>query len=329
MKKVLVIQTAFIGDVILATSLLETLHKHSKEQLQIDLLVRKGNEGLLEGHPFINEVLIWNKKNGKYQALLNLKKTLRKTKYDIVYNLQRFGGTGWLTWRSGARTKVGFKKNPFAFGFNRKYEHEIGTVLHEIERNFQLIKEDLSPNASIEKPRLYPGLEELNQVRQLTDSTEQYFVLAPSSVWFTKQLPFEKWCELIKTFNKEQPIYLIGAPNDSDYLKTIVDSCNDRNVINLAGKLSLLASAALIQNADRTYVNDSAPLHLASAVNAPVTAFFCSTLPSFGFGPLSDDSKIVEVTEKLDCRPCGLHGHATCPKGHFNCGKLIHISSQN
>ncbi|HEV9038701.1 MAG TPA: glycosyltransferase family 9 protein, partial [Puia sp.] len=71
------------------------------------------------------------------------------------------------------------------------------------------------------------------------------------------------------------------------------------------------------------YVNDSAPMHFASAVNAPVTAVYCSTLPEFGFGPLSDDSHIVQIAQHLDCRPCGLHGYKACPLGHFNCAHKI------
>jgi heptosyltransferase-2 len=73
------------------------------------------------------------------------------------------------------------------------------------------------------------------------------------------------------------------------------------------------------------YVNDSAPLHLSSAMNAPVTAFFCSTVPEFGFTPLSEESNIVEVKQKLTCRPCGLHGYKKCPEGHFKCGNDIAI----
>ena len=72
------------------------------------------------------------------------------------------------------------------------------------------------------------------------------------------------------------------------------------------------------------YVNDSAPMHFASAMDAPVAAIYCSTVPSFGFGPLSTQSYIIEVHEQLACRPCGLHGKAACPLGHFNCARLIH-----
>ncbi len=94
-------------------------------------------------------------------------------------------------------------------------------------------------------------------------------------------------------------------------------------MINLAGKLSFLSSAALMKGARMNYVNDSAPMHFASAVNAPVTAVYCSTIPSFGYGPLSDRSFIVETPVALHCRPCGLHGHTKCPEGHFHCAVKI------
>src|SRR2546430_12119239 len=91
------------------------------------------------------------------------------------------------------------------------------------------------------------------------------------------------------------------------------------SVMNLCGKLSFLQSAALMKETAMNYVNDSAPMHFASAVNAPVTAVYCSTLPSFGFGPLSDKRFIVEIQHPLSCRPCGLHGRPVCPLGHFKC----------
>ena len=74
------------------------------------------------------------------------------------------------------------------------------------------------------------------------------------------------------------------------------------------------------------YVNDSAPMHFASAVNAPTAAIYCSTVPSFGFGPLSTKAVVIEIQEPLACRPCGIHGHAACPEGHFNCA--LHIKDE-
>jgi heptosyltransferase-2 len=152
--------------------------------------------------------------------------------------------------------------------------------------------------------------------------------MAPSSVWFTKQLPFEQWVKLIKKKSAAEPaskIYLLGAKNEADYIDRIITAAGSDRAINLAGKFSFLDTASLMRDAAMNYVNDSAPLHIASAMNAPVTAFFCSTVPGFGFGPLSDRSIIAQTTENLDCRPCGLHGHRECPKGHFKCGFGIEI----
>jgi heptosyltransferase-2 len=89
----------------------------------------------------------------------------------------------------------------------------------------------------------------------------------------------------------------------------------------MAGRLTFLESAALMRRATMNYVNDSAPLHIASAVDAPVTAVFCSTLPAFGFGPLSPSARVVQV-EGLSCRPCGVHGRRSCPEGHFACAQI-------
>lgn len=325
MKKILIIQTSFIGDVILATSLLETLYQSYKNEVELELLVRKGNEGLFEAHPYLSAIHIWDKKSKKYKHLLSLIKSLRRSNYYRVYNLQRFGATGWLTARLKADLKVGFAKNPFSFLFNRKMPHEIGNGQHEIERNFKLIAEDLPENAQLLKPKLYPTEKDVQKVNELLDEINSFMVLAPASVWFTKQAPREKWVELTKMYGPKMPVLFIGGPNDSDLIEEIIYSSGIDNAINLAGKLTLLQSAYLIHKANRTFVNDSAPLHLASAMNAPVTAFFCSTVPNFGFGPLSDDAVIVESAENLKCRPCGLHGYKACPETHFKCGTGIRI----
>ena len=81
-----------------------------------------------------------------------------------------------------------------------------------------------------------------------------------------------------------------------------------------------------MQGARMNYVNDSAPMHLCSAMNAPTTAVFCSTVPAFGFGPLADHSRIAEIRGVLECRPCNLHGRPACPLGHFRCAHDILIN---
>ena len=313
--KFLVIQTAFIGDVVLATALLEKLHAHYPDA-HIDFLVRKGNETLLTGHPFIHEVLIWNKRERKLRNLLNLIGRIRRAKYDVIINVQRFAATGLLTAFSGAGQRIGFDKNPLSFLFTKKIPHIVGTR-HEIERNQALIAALTDDQPA--KPRLYPTQADEEKVRPY--KTKPYITVSPASVWFTKQYPKEKWSAFLGQVPEEYAVYLLGAPNDRDLCEEI--KAAHPKAVNLSGTLSFLQSAALMKDAEMNYVNDSAPMHFASAVNAPVTAVYCSTIPAFGFGPLSDKSYIVEIRQPLDCRPCGLHGYKACPLGHFNCAYRI------
>ena len=338
--KFLVIQTAFIGDVVLATALIEKLHTFYPEAT-IDFLLRKGNESLLSNNPHLRQVIIFDKKNGKYKNLLSLIPQIRKEKYDCVINLQRFFASGMLTALSGAKHTIGFDKNPLSFLFSKSVPHNISasdTDNHEVKRNLSLI-EHLTDSAFV-RPKLYPSESDFKKVIP----PREYICIAPASVWFTKQFPKEKWIELISKLPDHLTIYLMGAKSDISLCDEIKSSIVNRqssissphlgpqgadgdssivnrqsSIENLAGQLSFLESAALMKNARMNFVNDSAPLHFASAVNAPVAAMYCSTVPAFGFGPLSDVSFVFETSEILDCRPCGLHGYASCPKGHFRC----------
>jgi heptosyltransferase-2 len=316
-QKFLVIQTAFIGDVVLATSLLEKLHMHDPSA-QVDIMVRKGNEKLFDRHPFLREVLVWDKKEHKLRNLWKLLLKIRKTRYDKVINVQRFAATGLITAFSGALETIGFDKNPFSFLFTKKISHIVssgGEALHETARNQELIK--AFTGDKVVRPRLYPSAADSDAVKIY--QAQPYITIAPASVWFTKQYPKEKWVSFIDKLQAGYQVFLLGAPGDKELCDDIIRLSTYKPLINLCGRLSFLQSAALMKDAAMNYVNDSAPMHFASAMNAPVTAVYCSTIPAFGFGPLSDNSRVVEIQLPLECRPCGLHGYKACPLGHFRC----------
>ena len=383
MKQFLIIQTAFLGDAVLATSILEKLHAHYPDAA-IDLVVRKGNDGLFTGHPFLRTLHVWDKRQGKTRALFKLIGTLRKQRYDHVINAQRFFSTGLMTVLSGGKETIGYDKNPLSFLFSRKVKHQIpdpaelrkhpvksdAVIIHEVDRLNDLIAH--LTDGSRPLPKLYPSVADRSIVEQAirpqhsptgsssfktpagslaedpaaeillpqgpeTETLREvehqgplretlmgpYITIAPASVWFTKQWTAEKWIELIKVLPADRSIFLIGAPGDIPLCERITKEAGRGEV--LAGKLSLLGTAALMEGAAMNYVNDSAPLHIASAMNAPVTAIFCSTVPAFGFGPLNANGRIVERLEPLYCRPCGLHGYKACPEGHFKCAWEIKI----
>ncbi|MEJ6588814.1 MAG: glycosyltransferase family 9 protein [Crocinitomicaceae bacterium] len=316
-KRFLIIQTAFIGDVILATPVINNLLSNIPD-LEIDVLVKKENVSVLQGHKGIHQIYCLDKSR-KMSSSFELIRLFRKNKYDTVINLHRFASSGIITTFSGAKQKIGFDKNPFSIFYSKKYEHVIGDGTHEVDRNLRLISQWVTDPSR--RPDLKIDENENENTHDLKE--EKYICLAPASVWATKEAPLEVWIKTIQNTSKEiKAIYLLGAPSDTEKCEGLAKATKHKQVINLCGKLNLRESASLMKDAAMNYVNDSAPLHLASSVNAPVTVFFCSTSPSFGFGPLSSNSSIIEV-RNLDCKPCGLHGHKNCPKGHFRCGKEL------
>jgi len=315
----LLIQTAFIGDTILATPLVEKLRK-AFPHATIDLFIRKGNEGLFTGHPYIRTLHLWDKKKARYRQLIPIIRRIRKRRYDVCINLQRHFTTGLVTILSNARETVGFSMNPLSCLFTRAFVHKINpkaSLTHEVDLYLQLLT-GIVPDTQRCLPRLYPSRDDFDAVR----IEAPYITIAPSSVWFTKQYPAKSWVKVIEALPPEVKVMLIGAASDRESCERIREEVRDRSVENLAGRLTFLQSAALMAKAEMNYVNDSSPLHIASSIDAPVTAVFCSTVPAFGYGPLGQESRVIETDDILPCRPCGPHGHRTCPQGHFRCSEI-------
>lgn len=326
-KKILIIQTAFLGDVVLVTSLIEEVKKYYPKA-ELHVLVREGAENLLSHNPHIARVLTWTKKQKKVLNLFKTLQIIRMEKFDIIINVQRFFSSGLLTTLANAKVTVGFASNPWSTFFSHKVAHSVpmfyeGKTLHEVQRNFLLLKalkpELELPMAKSIRPKLY--FDDRHQT-ELSKEKKNTIVIAPTSVWFTKQWPTEKWIELLQLIPESYSIFLVGSAADFTSCQQILARSKRSNISNTCGKLSLNQTALLMKTAKRVFCNDSSPQHLASAVNAPQTVVFCSTAPEFGFGPLSDDSVVMQ-TLNLTCRPCGIHGHASCPESHYDCAYKI------
>jgi len=313
LERILIIQTAFLGDVILATGLVEKVHQHYPET-EIDFLVRKGYESLFEDHPKIHRLIVFDKSQRKFFNLIGVIREVRSRKYNMIINVQRYFTSGIITAVSGSIISIGFDKNPLSYFFTHKIKHEYKGD-HEIERNHQLVAWFTDNQSGY--PKLYPGKKNIENVTRYRKNS--YVCIAPASIWFTKQFPLDKWIEIIQLIPAGISIYLIGGPDDHPICEEIKTKADPRKILNLCGKLDLLDTAALMSGSTMNFVNDSAPMHLASAMNAPVCVIYCSTLPSFGYGPLSRNSRILEVEGDLYCRPCGIHGRKKCPEGHFRC----------
>jgi heptosyltransferase-2 len=313
-KKFLVIQTASIGDVILSTAIGVKLNQHYPNA-KIDYLVKKGNERLFDGNPWVNEIFSWDKTSEKYKNMLRLIFLFREEKYDAIINLQRFASSGLFTIFAGAKKTYGFRKNPFSLFFSKSFSHHFQENWHEIDRNHQLIVKLTDKEKAL--PALFPSMRDFALMSQY--KTHKYISITPASLWFTKQYPLEKWVDFVQKLDDSIAVYILGSAADKSLGDDLAKKSGRKNIMNLAGKLSFMESAALMRDAAMNYVNDSAAQHIASSVNGKISAVFCSTVARFGFGPLSEDAVIIENKNKLDCRPCGLHGHKACPEKHFKC----------
>lgn len=319
-QKILIIQTAFLGDVILATGILHKLRLRFP-LAQIDFLLKKENLHVLAHHPDLNQIITFDKSK-KWKEIWQIVKQLRRERYDLVINLHRFASSGIITTLANATVTVGFDKNPLSTFYSDDVPHVLGNKenpYHEIQRNNSVIAH-LTDDV-VFKPYLKITEEALAKTADLRNT--KYVCIAPNSVWYTKQWLEEKWAALMRKIPEDVTIYLLGGAGDKTTCDRIKNNARRNHVKILAGSLTLLESAALMKDAIINFVNDSAPTHLASAVDAAVCTVYCSTVPAFGFGPLSTFSRVVETGEDLPCRPCNLHGYKNCPKGHFKCATTI------
>lgn len=312
-SKILVIQTAFLGDVILTTGILEKLH-YTYPKAKIDILIKKGYASLFDQHPFIENVLSFDKKK-KISEIKRLINTIKGGKYDTVVNAHKHLSSGIFTIRSGAKNKIGYSNNPMSFLFEKTVHSDINDGRHEYQRLHDLI--DHITDSTPQKPILY--VEDHKPSGLLN---KPYICVAPNSVWFTKTYPYTSWIQFINKIPDNYFVYLVGGPDESVALDKLISDSDRANIINTAGTMTMLESIYTMKYAVMNYTNDSAPLHMASAVNAPVTALFLSTTERLGFGPLSDHMHVLETHHILECKPCGYHGHKKCPKGHFLCADI-------
>lgn len=311
-RKVLFIQTAFLGDVVLATAGMEAWHQSFPED-ELHVLVRKPMDSLFEGHPWMGKVWAWDKRpRTKGRDWRRLIRSVRKARYDVVINLHRHASSGILTALSMAPIRVGFANNPLAWRFTHRVPHQWGDGTHEVDRIGKLLAPFIESKEF--RPALHPNAHHVEEATRA--GVQGQVLMMPGSQWATKAWPEGQFAKVLDSM--DEPVALLGAPGEHALCARLAEG--RPRVTNLAGELSLLGMVAAVDMAKLVVVNDSAPLHVASAMDTPTVALFASTVPRFGFGPLATRSAVLESTETLGCRPCGMHGKRRCPEGHFRCG---------
>lgn len=320
MTSSLVIQTSFLGDTVLTTPLIAELAR----QGPVDVVTTPGSATLLANHPGIRAVVPYDKRKADsgVRGFLRLAGRLRRFGYDSAYLAQGSLRSAALAMAAGASRRVGFATSAGRPLYNVRVEYR--EDLHHAARLLRLARPDAVPSAAEIRPRLYPGIPERGAVDRflaLHDALNDgpVVALAPGSVWATKRWPY--YADLARELAPHARIVVLGATEDAP-LAAEAAAAAGAGAMNAAGVFSLLGSAELIRRCSVLVTNDSAPQHLASAVDTPTLAIYGPTVPAFGFGPLARRSGTIGL-DALPCRPCDRHGPRRCPLGHWKCMREV------
>jgi heptosyltransferase-2 len=320
--KILIIQTAYLGDVILTLPIVQSLKKLMPDSF-IDFLCIPSTANVLENNILIRNVIRYDKRNSGLSGLLKIISKIRKERYNIVICPHRSFRSALLTYCSYARIKIGFNRNLMSFLLTRKVNYDRSS--HEIQRNLELVKNipgiRFTDPANTLKPELFPSDNDKLFVDKLLSSasSSRLITFAPCSKWFTKQLPLHKSAEIVKAFiNSGNTVILIGGADDIPYCRNIEKEITGSPLMNLCGRLTPLQSTVIIGRSRCLISVDSAAAHLCASTDTPIIQIYGSTVPAFGFYPLTSKNVIIE-NGSLSCRPCTDHGKRRCPLKHFKC----------
>ena len=322
-KKILIIQTAFPGDLILTTPLIRAA-KEKFPDSELHILVIPQTQELLKNNPHIKGMIVYAKKGGNGLGFWQAVKKLKSMRFDLALIPHRSFRSGLLAKLAGCELRVGFKNSAGKIFLTDRVDYRLDQ--HEIVRNLSLLGwEGAQPEPIL--PELFPSEEEITRVEAYLNEHnskigDDLVCIAPGSVWATKRWLPESFAQVGDLLMKKEQVkvVLIGSGDDCRLAEEI-SSMMSSKPINACGRLNLLESAALISKAKLVISNDSAPTHIAVAMRTPVITIFGSTVPEFGFYPFGEGNAIIQ--KQLYCRPCGIHGLKRCPEGHFRCMKEI------
>ncbi len=318
---------------ILATPLIERLAREG----EVHVVATPANAAVLANHPAVTSVIVYDKRetDAGLGGLRRVAARLRATGATTAYMAQGSWRTAALARLAGLQS-VGFETSAGRWLYTRRVAYR--TDWHHAQRLWALASRPRGTEPVVPeqlRPSLFPGADDHARVTALLASAgvgadEPLVALAPGSVWATKRWPsYDALAGELVVGLPDARVVVLGAAGDAPLAAAIRDAVQQRGgppVLDATGELSLLGSAALLSRCVVLVTNDSAPLHLASAMNTPTVALFGPTVPSMGFGPLAD-RRVTMGRDALTCRPCSAHGGQACPLGHWRCMRDLRAST--
>jgi len=327
LKKILVVRTDRIGDVVLSLPIASVI-KQFYPECKLSFLIREYTKPITEANPFIDESVVIKEGNGKFRIFDNVV-MLKKFDFDAVIILYPTFTISLIMFLAGIKKRVGTGYRLYSFLFTDKiYEHRKDAKKHELEYNFSLLKSigiDYQPGIDNVKFNLNLSNSSLNKIdRLLSDyniqSEDRFIIIHPGSGGSAVDLPIHKFKDLINKLN-EIDIKIILTGNENE--KKLCDELTiHKNVINFSGMLSLKELMSLISKCSLLIANSTGPIHLAAALGKQTLGFYpkIQSCSAQRWGPYSKRKFIYEP--ELDCDNCT---REQCEK--LNCMNFININN--
>lgn len=309
--RILIIRFSSIGDIILTTPVLRAI-KEKYPNATLDFLVLDRFKDAIKGNPDIDNLLIFQKE--KYKGLSGIfyyYRHLKNKKYDLIIDLH-----------SKIRSIIisNLIKGPVLRYKKRSWWKAVCVKMRLITYHVDdtIVRNYFAP---LKKIGIFYSTEKLyfsftSKDLAKTARFDNFVVMAPGAANNTKKWPKEYFGALGKKLKKD--ILLIGGKNEFENLEEIKNIIGPR-CVNLAGRLSLKESGALLSKANFVITNDSGPFHMARGVRAKTFVIFGPTDPDMF--EYSDNA--ILLFSGVKCSPCSLHGDSTCPKKHFECMRSL------
>jgi len=320
--EILVVQTAFLGDIVLTTPLLSEL-KRAQPGSRTTVVTTALGEALLRGHPAVDALHVLDKRGAAKGPLgmLAALRQLRRVRFDASIAAQRSHRTGLVVAAAGGRTRVGFRGAAGSWAYTDRVRWD--ERAHAVHRYLALaVPLGGRPDADPQPMLPVDDAARAHVAAMLRsygiEEGDDLLAIAPGSIWGTKRWTPEGFAAVARaaTGRGLRPV-LVGSPDEEPLCRTI-DGLAGGGTPVLAGSTDVRDLVALLARSRALVVNDSGPGHVASAVGTPVVAVFGPTVPAFGYTPYGPGRVIVEH-EALACRPCDRHGPQVCPLGHHRC----------
>ena len=326
--KTLILRFSSIGDIVLSSLLVRTLRKRLPT-CRIDFVVKSEFAELIAHNPHISRVIPFPAQ-GTFGDLVALRRSIKPSSYDLVIDIHDSLRSRFLSW--GARQVVRINKRKLArfvlVHFKRNvydlFKGAPSVALRYLEPLRQWQLQDDGQGLDLFLP---PAAHDAAE-RALTDAgippTLPLIGVCPSAHHATKMWLAERFAEVAARISGDQHagIVLLGAESERARCAEIASAVRSANpaitIANLAGRTSLLETAAVMDRCLLVLTNDTGLMHIAAARKRKVVAVFGSTVRQFGFFPFGTTAAVVEHPS-LACRPCTHIGRSTCPEGHFRC----------